>query len=80
VTLRAPAAEVAERLRHLGGELTPLDAATSEYRTSDDSLDWLALRIAMLGVEFVVEEPPELAARFRALAGRFARAVGGDAG
>src|SRR3954469_5448366 len=75
VTLQAPAGEVTGRHPHLWGSIEPVDERTSEYRTSDDSLDWLALRIGMLGVDFEVHEPPELAERFGALATRFARAA-----
>jgi hypothetical protein len=35
---------------------------------------WLALRIATLGVDFEVHEPPELAEHLPALAGRLTRA------
>jgi predicted DNA-binding transcriptional regulator YafY len=75
VTLHAPAARLPGRL-DLWGSIEPLDEGRCELRTSDDSLDWLAVRIGMLGVDFEVHEPPELVERFRALAGRFARAAG----
>jgi WYL domain len=57
------------------GAIKPIDAHTSEFRTGDDDLRWLALRIAMLGVDFEVREPPELADHVRALAARFDRAA-----
>jgi predicted DNA-binding transcriptional regulator YafY len=79
VTVHAPADALAGRQRFLGGTLTPIDAERCEYRTSDDDLEWLALRIAMLGVDVDVHEPPELADHLRALARRLhraARAVG----
>jgi predicted DNA-binding transcriptional regulator YafY len=44
-------------------------------RTSDDDVEWLALRIAMLGVDVDVHEPPELIAELRALAERLQRAA-----
>jgi predicted DNA-binding transcriptional regulator YafY len=78
VTVHAPAEEVAGRLRFLGGTLTPLDDGRCECRVSDDNVEWLALRIAMLGVEVEVHEPPELVAQLRALAGRLERSVGRD--
>ena len=53
----------------------PIDERTCELRTSDDSLDWLAVRVAMLGVDFEVHEPPELVERIRELAARFERAA-----
>jgi predicted DNA-binding transcriptional regulator YafY len=75
VTLHAPAGELARRAPYLWGSVEAIDERTCEYRTNDDSLDWLAMRIAMLGVEFEVHEPPALAERLRALAGRFERAA-----
>ena len=75
VVLHAPAAEVAARAPQHWGTLEPLGADACEYRTGDDSLDWLAMRIGMLGADFEVLEPPELAERFRALGERFARAA-----
>lgn len=74
LTLHAPADAV--RSPYLWGDLTAIDDGSCEYRTGDDSLDWLAVRIGMLGVDFEVHEPPELVERFRSLAGRFARAAG----
>jgi predicted DNA-binding transcriptional regulator YafY len=71
------AADAAAELPHLWGEVVPLDAGTCDYRTSDDSLDWLAVRVAMLGVQFEVHEPPELVERCRVLAARFAHAATG---
>jgi predicted DNA-binding transcriptional regulator YafY len=55
--------------------VTPIDDATCEYRTGDDNLEWLALRVAMLGVDFEVHEPPELAGAVRKLADRLRRGV-----
>lgn len=74
VTLRCAAAEVRER-PYLWGVVEPIDEATCEYRTGDDDLDWLALRIAMLGVEFEVHEPPELVEHLRSLSRRVGRAI-----
>jgi predicted DNA-binding transcriptional regulator YafY len=79
VTLHAPADELAQRFPWMRGTVEPLDERSCAYRTSDDSLDWLALRIAGLGVAFEVHEPPELAERCRELGARLARAGGGAA-
>jgi predicted DNA-binding transcriptional regulator YafY len=76
VTVHASADQVASRLPYLGGTLTPIDAHRCEYRTSDDDLEWLALRIAMLGADVDVHEPPELLAQLDALAQRLRRAAG----
>jgi predicted DNA-binding transcriptional regulator YafY len=80
VTLHAPADQIRARFPLMWGTLEPLSADACEYRGSDDSLDWLALRIAGLGVEFEVHEPPELAARCRELGTRLARAGGEHCG
>jgi len=55
--------------------VTPIDEHRCEYRTEDDDLDWLALRIVMLGADVEVLEPPELVAALRVVAERLQRAV-----
>ena len=72
LTLQAPADEI----RTPWGTVTPIDDATCEYRTGDDDLAWLALRVAMLGVEFEVHEPPELKEALHRLSARILRSVG----
>lgn len=74
VTLRASAAEMKQRFPTVWGSFEPVADDRCEYRTSADELDWVAVRIVMLGVEFEVEEPEELRAVFSRLAERFARA------
>ena len=74
VILQAPAEEVSRR-RWLGGTVEPIDEQTSRYTTSDDHLDWLAMRVAMLGYEFTVEGPPELIERLREVEARIGRAT-----
>jgi predicted DNA-binding transcriptional regulator YafY len=76
VTVHAPADEIAARLPYVAGALEPIDAHSCEYRTSDDDLEWLAIRIAMLGAEIDVHEPPELIERLQVLALRLRRATG----
>ena len=75
VTVHAPAAEILFRLPWLAGALEPLDEHRCTYRTSDDDLEWLAIRVAMLGADVDVHEPPELVAQLDALAERLRRAV-----
>jgi predicted DNA-binding transcriptional regulator YafY len=53
----------------------PIDERTCRYVTGDDDVGWLAMRIAMLGVDFEVSEPPELVERLRALGSRLRRAT-----
>jgi predicted DNA-binding transcriptional regulator YafY len=75
VRLHCPAEEITSRVPTHWGEVKPIDAKTCEYRTSDDNVSWLALRIAMLGVDFEVDEPPELVEQLRVLASRLERAL-----
>ena len=74
VTLHAPAAEVSGR-PYLWGTVTAIDEHTCEYRTSDDSLEWLAMRVGMLGIDCEIHQPPELVAACAALAERLGRAA-----
>jgi predicted DNA-binding transcriptional regulator YafY len=76
VTLHAPAETIRERFPSHWGSVQPLDDRTCEYRTGDDDLDWLVIRISMFGVDFEVHEPPELGERLRAMARRLDRAAG----
>lgn len=75
VTLHVAAEEIERRIPAHWGSIEPRGARSCEYRTGDDDLTWLALRIAMLGVDFEVHEPPELAEHLRALASRLRRAA-----
>jgi predicted DNA-binding transcriptional regulator YafY len=77
VTVHASADEIAARLPWVAGALEPIDAHRCEYRTSDDNLEWLAIRIAMLGVDVDVHAPPELVAQLSLLARRLRRAAEG---
>lgn len=70
LTLHAAAEEVISRVPFHWGTITPIDSRTCEYRTGDDELRRLALRIAMLGVDFELHEPPELSEHLQALADR----------
>jgi predicted DNA-binding transcriptional regulator YafY len=73
VTVHAPASELEGR-RWLG-EVTALDDRRSEVRTSDDNLDWLAMRIAMISAPYEVHGPPELIERLQAMARGITRAT-----
>ena len=64
-----------KRLPRYVGPFEPRGEDRCEYRTGDDNLEWLAARIAMLGVEFEVHEPPELIEHLQALSGRLGRAT-----
>ena len=78
VTLHAPAEQMTRRLPSYWGRFTPIDAERCEYRTGDDDLGWLMTRIAMLGVDFEIHEPPELIEHLQVIAKRLRRAGGGQ--
>jgi predicted DNA-binding transcriptional regulator YafY len=75
VRVSAPAAHVTERLPPTVGIIEPVDEATTLLHTGAYSLDGLSVYLALMGLEFKVEKPPELAERIRLLAERFGRAV-----
>jgi predicted DNA-binding transcriptional regulator YafY len=75
-TLHAPVEEVAGRLGGAATDLEPIGEHSCRLRSHTDTLEWLAFRLAMLGCEFEVHEPPELVAYLRTLAARVTRAVG----
>jgi predicted DNA-binding transcriptional regulator YafY len=75
VILHAAAEEIAGRVPYYWGTIEPIDERTCRYRSGDDDLGWLAIRIAMLDVDFEVHEPPELRERLEALADRLGRAT-----
>jgi predicted DNA-binding transcriptional regulator YafY len=75
VTVHAAADAVRRQVPSRWGTVEPIDDERCEYRTGDDDLEWLALRIAMLGVEFEVHAPPELVAHLRAMGRRVQRAT-----
>ena len=70
LTLHAPAGTV--RVPAGWGSVEPIDEHTCEYRSGDDNLEWLAIRVATLGVDFELHEPPELAEALEKLAARLA--------
>jgi predicted DNA-binding transcriptional regulator YafY len=75
VTIRLPFEEARRRMPWAWDELQPLDESTCEYRTGDDDLHWLAMRVAMFGGEIEVHEPPELREHLAAWAEGVGRAV-----
>jgi predicted DNA-binding transcriptional regulator YafY len=75
VLLHAPLATVAPRVPPATGTLEAVDEHTCLLHTGADWLGGLAIYIAMIGVDFEVLDPPELAAEIRRLAERFTRAV-----
>lgn len=73
VRLPVPLDEARAQISASYGMLTAIDEQSCRFETGGSSLEVVATWIAMLGFDFVVEEPPELNARIRALAARLMR-------
>ncbi|MCX4813000.1 YafY family transcriptional regulator [Streptomyces sp. NBC_01239] len=79
VTFAASADAVASRIPAWLGAPEPLGEDSCRLRaTTGDAVDWLAVRLAMLGYEFTVQGPTELARCVRELGERLIRAGRGD--
>lgn len=77
VTFQAPAAFVAARLPETLGAPVATGEETSRLRASTaDSLEWLALRLALVDCEFTVHTPPALVEYMTDLGNRLTRAAG----
>ena len=74
-TMHAPAEEVSRRIAPTTGTVEPVDARTCTLTCGSNSLDELALWVALAGAPFTVHEPPELIEHIRALTTRLADAV-----
>ncbi|MEV7341451.1 YafY family protein [Streptomyces sp. NPDC093544] len=79
VTFAAPAAFVAKRLPASLGTPEPVDDHSCRLRSSaGDTVEWLAMRLAMVDCEFTVRAPAELAGCLREVGARLTRAAGGE--
>lgn len=77
VTFEADVSVVGPRVPGWMGVPEPLGAGRCRLRaTVGDAVDWMAVRLAMTGVEFRVQEPPELVDVVRELGRRLVRAAG----
>ena len=76
VILHASVEQAAERLPPAAGMLEAFGDRQCILRTGACSFDALAIHLALVGFEFEVREPPELAERVRHLAARLTRAAG----
>ena len=75
VLMHAPASLVADVASPTASRVEPLDHATCVLTAGSNSLDELAIYIALKGVDFEVLEPPELAAHIATLAARLRRSA-----
>ena len=75
VTVFAPSAVVEARIGPYVGTVTAAGDAVCVLDTGSDNLDTMAVYLGLLGFDFRVESPPELAEHVRALTERYRRAV-----
>lgn len=75
VTFDAPIDDLADRLVIRDGVLESLDDGRCRYTAWVDSFEWLAFTVAMLGVDFTIEEPIGFTDYCRSLRDRLDRAV-----
>jgi predicted DNA-binding transcriptional regulator YafY len=76
VTFAAPADFIAARLPKWLGAPEPLDDQSCRLRAAvGDSVEWMAVRLAMVDCEFTVHAPAELVQCVRDLGGRLSRAA-----
>jgi predicted DNA-binding transcriptional regulator YafY len=76
ILIHAPMAAVAERSSPAAGRLEAVDEHSCVLHTGSNSLDELALYVAVKGFDFEVLDPPELIPVLRELSSRLARAAG----
>ncbi|MFP3992381.1 WYL domain-containing protein [Streptomyces sp. E11-3] len=77
VSFAAPASAVAARLAAGLGTPVPEGSEACRLRsTVTDSVEWVALRLALVDADFTVHGPPELTDHVRALAARLTHATG----
>ena len=75
IELHASADVVGDRLPTSAGVLEALGAHTCVLRTPTDSLEWLAMLVGVIGVDFRILEPVELRDCVRTIGQRFAWAT-----
>lgn len=75
-TLRLPADQVIGRIGDTPADVEPIDDESCLLRSHTDTLEWIAFRLALLGCDFEVHEPPELATYLRTFGARVLRAAG----
>lgn len=75
VTLHAPLAEARARLGDAVADLVPVDDNRCTLRSKADTAEWLTARLAALGCEFDIHQPPALIDHLRSVGDRLLRAT-----
>ncbi|WP_434439193.1 helix-turn-helix transcriptional regulator [Lentzea sp. E54] len=74
-TLRLPVDLARARLADFAGDLTAIDDDSCAWHSVEDTVDYLAFRLTLLGCEFTVHGPDELVRHLRRLGERIGRSV-----
>lgn len=77
ILFHAPIEEVAPRTSAGAGRVEAVDENSCLFLAGSQSLEEIAIHVAIKGIEFEVLEPPELVTVLREVAGRLNRAAGG---
>ncbi|GAA4416652.1 WYL domain-containing protein [Actinokineospora soli] len=75
ITIHAPAAVAAQRIAPTTGTLEPINDQTCLLHAGSNSLDELALYVALFGFPFHIHEPPELITHIHTLTARLSAAT-----
>ena len=75
IAIDAPANEVLSRINPAVGVVEAVDEGSCVLVTGADSVEIIAVYIGMLGLDFHVDEPPELVAQLRLVGERYRQAV-----
>ncbi|HTB10025.1 MAG TPA: YafY family protein [Bryobacteraceae bacterium] len=75
ILLRASLETASEKIPPGAGTLESIDHQNCLLQMGANSLDMLAVYLALIGLDFEVQDPPELTERIRHLAASFARAT-----
>ena len=76
VTLHAPVEAIAKRIPPSAGVLEPVDDRSCLLHTGSHSLEGITIHLSLLGVDFQIDEPPELIDYIRQLTERLRHAIG----
>lgn len=74
-TLRLPVELARARLADFAGDLIAVDDGSCTWHSVEDTVDYLAFRLTLLGCDFTVHGPPELVEHLRGLGDRITRSV-----
>jgi predicted DNA-binding transcriptional regulator YafY len=75
VTLRLPAEEAARQLGLAASDVTALDESTCRVHLTADTLEWVTIRLILLGCPFEIQEPQELVDHLHQLTARLAAGI-----